>query len=77
MRPSGSAVPSAGDPSRESATEPASAEVNWAWPAAGAVLQGFDEQRNKGLDIGGKEREALNLVLRPFSLVEDSASPHS
>lgn len=54
MRPSGSAVPSAGDPSRESATEPASAEVNWAWPAAGAVLQGFDEQRNKGLDIGGK-----------------------
>ena len=44
----------ASEPSREAATEAAPADVNWAWPAAGAVLQGFDEQRNKGLDIGGK-----------------------
>lgn len=31
-------------------------EVAWGWPIAGAgmVLAGFDEQRNKGLDIGGK-----------------------
>jgi lipoprotein NlpD len=31
-------------------------EVGWGWPIAGAgmVLAGFDEQRNKGLDIGGK-----------------------
>jgi lipoprotein NlpD len=29
-------------------------EPNWAWPAAGPVLTGYDEARNKGLDIGGK-----------------------
>lgn len=29
-------------------------EPNWAWPAAGAVLAGYDEARNKGIDIGGK-----------------------
>jgi lipoprotein NlpD len=31
-------------------------EVPWAWPTAGVptVLAGFDEARNKGLDIGGK-----------------------
>jgi len=31
-------------------------EVAWSWPTAsgGTVLAGFDEQRNKGLDIAGK-----------------------
>ncbi len=31
-------------------------DVPWAWPTSGAatVLAGFDEQRNKGLDIAGK-----------------------
>ena len=31
-------------------------DLPWAWPTGGAgiVLAGFDEQRNKGLDIGGK-----------------------
>jgi lipoprotein NlpD len=29
-------------------------EVNWLWPANGAVVAGFDEVKNKGLDIGGK-----------------------
>jgi lipoprotein NlpD len=31
-------------------------EISWSWPTAGAgsVLAGFDEQKNKGLDIGGK-----------------------
>ena len=40
-------------------TPPASAgldDVPWAWPTSGAaiVLAGFDEQRNKGLDLAGK-----------------------
>jgi lipoprotein NlpD len=37
-------------------TEAADDDVPWAWPTAGApsVLAGFDEARNKGLDIGGK-----------------------
>lgn len=29
-------------------------DVNWAWPAAGQVMAGFDEARNKGLSIGGQ-----------------------
>ncbi|MFZ4651421.1 MAG: peptidoglycan DD-metalloendopeptidase family protein [Rubrivivax sp.] len=30
-------------------------DVNWAWPAAGSLLAGFDEARSvKGLSIGGK-----------------------
>jgi lipoprotein NlpD len=29
-------------------------EVNWAWPAAGAVIGGFDEAKSKGLSISGK-----------------------
>jgi lipoprotein NlpD len=32
----------------------ASNDLNWAWPSSGPLLQGFDEQRNKGVDIGGK-----------------------
>lgn len=28
-------------------------EVAFIWPASGAVLSGFDEPKNKGLDIGG------------------------
>ena len=36
-------------------------DVPWAWPTAGApaVLAGFDEARNKGLDIGGKAGDAV------------------
>lgn len=33
---------------------PVDDEIAWIWPAAGAVLAGFDEVKNKGLDIGGK-----------------------
>jgi lipoprotein NlpD len=29
-------------------------DVGWAWPAAGAVVTPFDEQRSKGLAISGK-----------------------
>jgi lipoprotein NlpD len=42
------------------AAEPASTgreggeEIVWIWPAAGAVVAGFDEGRNKGLTIAGK-----------------------
>ncbi len=33
---------------------PSDDEPNWAWPASGAVLAGFDEGRQKGLAIAGK-----------------------
>ena len=38
------------------AVDAAEDDLPWAWPTAGAptVLAGFDEARNKGLDIGGK-----------------------
>ena len=29
-------------------------DVNWAWPATGTVVTGFDEGRNKGLAIAGR-----------------------
>lgn len=31
------------------------AKLNWIWPASGPVIAGFDEVRNKGLDLGGSE----------------------
>lgn len=29
-------------------------EINWIWPTSGPLLNGFDELKNKGLDLGGK-----------------------
>jgi len=36
-------------------------DLAWAWPTTGAasILAGFDEQRNKGLDIAGKARDPV------------------
>jgi lipoprotein NlpD len=28
-------------------------DINWIWPTSGAVIAGFDEVKNKGLDISG------------------------
>ncbi len=37
------------------AAKTAADDLNWIWPtASGAVLTGFDDSKNKGLDIGGK-----------------------
>ncbi|MBR7798420.1 peptidoglycan DD-metalloendopeptidase family protein [Undibacterium fentianense] len=30
------------------------APIDWGWPAVGKVLGSFDEQKNKGIDIGGR-----------------------
>ena len=48
------APPAPATPGR--AVDAAEDDLPWAWPTAGAptVLAGFDEARNKGLDIGGK-----------------------
>lgn len=37
----------------------AEGDINWMWPANGTVLAGFDEVKNKGLDIGGKAGEPV------------------
>ena len=34
-------------------------DVGWIWPAQGALIAGFDEAKNKGLDIGGKSGDAV------------------
>jgi lipoprotein NlpD len=43
-------------PAPVSAATPAAAEevVSFQWPARGNLISGFDESKNKGLDIGGK-----------------------
>ena len=45
---SGAAGPATAPPAAN-----ADEEIAWIWPAAGSVLAGFDEVKNKGLDIGG------------------------
>ena len=40
----GAALPAATSPDEE---------IAWIWPTEGSVLAGFDEAKNKGLDIGG------------------------
>lgn len=39
---------------------PGDDDVAWSWPTAGgSVLAGFDEQKNKGVDIAGKAGDAV------------------
>ena len=34
-------------------------EIAWIWPADGPLLAGFDEAKNKGLDLGGAAGSAV------------------
>lgn len=40
----------------------AAAGGQWLWPAAGAVLAGFSEASNKGLDIGGRVGDPIRAA---------------
>ncbi|MEO8022527.1 peptidoglycan DD-metalloendopeptidase family protein [Polaromonas sp.] len=54
---SSAATQSASAAKPAAATPPAVAadeELAWIWPAQGSVLAGFDEAKNKGVDIAGK-----------------------
>jgi len=58
--PASSAAAAASAPA--SAVKPVAAaegEINFAWPVNGVVLAGFDEVKNKGLDIGGTAGEPV------------------
>ena len=65
--PAPSATPSAAAPAVASAPAPAPAkaaasgpdDIAFIWPAAGSVVAGFDEQKNKGLGIAGKAGEPV------------------
>ena len=52
--PSASATPTPPIAAGSAASRDATDEVSWIWPAAGPVVAGFDEGRNKGLTITGK-----------------------
>lgn len=41
-------------PEKPAATEVANDDIKFVWPAAGGVIDGFDEARNKGVGIAGK-----------------------
>lgn len=42
-----------------SAPVPMDEDMGWIWPGNGPVLAGFDESKNKGLDIGGSAGEPV------------------
>jgi lipoprotein NlpD len=49
-----SAAPTAVQPAASAASG-----LSWIWPVNGPVLAGFDELKNKGLDLGGKVGEPV------------------
>lgn len=51
-RPSASSAAAATAPAGED-------ELAWIWPTGGSLLAGFDEAKNKGLDIGGKAGDPI------------------
>ena len=55
------AVTSAPAPPAPSPVLPAAIDsgLSWSWPAAGKVVDAFDESRNKGIGIAGKEGEPV------------------
>ncbi len=58
----GQASSAAAKPSAAAAAEPAAAAesgLSWIWPVPGPVLAGFDELKNKGLDLGGAAGEPV------------------
>jgi lipoprotein NlpD len=58
ITPAPPAMPPAANTPSAGGAPPATREpdddVNWTWPAAGTVINGFDEAKNKGLAISGK-----------------------
>ena len=47
------AKPASSVPAAAAAASGSEDDIAWIWPTNGAVLAGFDEVKNKGLDIGG------------------------
>lgn len=55
----GSAESAESGPKPSTPAAAADASMGFIWPASGSVLGGFDESRNKGVDIGGKAGDAV------------------
>jgi lipoprotein NlpD len=60
---SSAAKPASAPASANPAPAPAAAggdeDIAWIWPAQGTMVAGFDEAKNKGLDISGKAGDAV------------------
>ena len=55
VRPAAAAPTSVPPPQASGSDE----DVGWIWPAQGTLVAGFDEAKNKGLDISGKTGDAI------------------
>jgi len=53
------AKPSSAPPTLPATSSVAEDDIAWIWPAQGQVLAGFDEAKNKGLDIAGKAGDTV------------------
>jgi lipoprotein NlpD len=59
------ATPAASAPAAPAALPPPSAAeeaISFQWPARGNLISGFDESKNKGLDIGGKAGDPVSAA---------------
>ena len=62
VAPAASALLAAATPAAPAASAPAASgdeDIAWIWPSSGGVLAGFDEVKNKGIDIGGVAGESV------------------
>lgn len=49
-------------PAASPTTAAADEELRFVWPVKGTLLEGFDEARNKGLDLGGRPGDPVNAA---------------
>ncbi|MES2364212.1 MAG: peptidoglycan DD-metalloendopeptidase family protein [Pseudomonadota bacterium] len=57
--PAPAAAASAARPAASSAATAGDDDIAWIWPAQGSLIGGFDDAKNKGLDISGKAGDAV------------------
>ncbi|AOJ68727.1 MULTISPECIES: peptidoglycan DD-metalloendopeptidase family protein [Burkholderia] len=57
-----SAAPSAAPAPSETTAPAASSNLSFAWPVRGALLNTFDDSKNKGINIGGPAGEAVKAA---------------
>lgn len=60
--PTPATMPPATKPAEITKPTPAESNLQWAWPAAGKVIEAFEDPRNKGIDIGGTEGEPIRVA---------------
>ena len=58
VQPASAARPPS-SPATGPASQPAQDDIEFVWPAQGALIAGFDEAKNKGFDIAGKTGDAV------------------